>query len=58
MAFAILKLSYSQSGETPVVGSICGSGFFIDPWTQRGRNAFLRMAAGHGREDAHLRRFH
>jgi len=30
MAFAILKLSYNQPGDSSLTGGICGSGFFID----------------------------
>lgn len=33
MAFAILKLSYNQPGDSSVEGGICGSGFFINSRT-------------------------
>jgi len=33
MAFAILKLSYNQPGESPLTGGVCGTGFFIDDST-------------------------
>ena len=33
MAFALLKLSYNDPGDSNVVGGICGTGFFIDTST-------------------------
>ena len=30
MAFAILKLSYNQPGDSSLTGGLCGSGFFVD----------------------------
>lgn len=33
MVFAILKLSYNNSGDATLEGGICGSGFFIDSYT-------------------------
>ncbi len=30
MAFAILKLSYNQPGDSSLTGGICGTGFFVD----------------------------
>lgn len=33
MAFAILKLSYTVSGDSLLTGGICGTGFFIDSRT-------------------------
>lgn len=33
MAFAILKLSYNQPGDSSLTGGICGTGFFIDSRT-------------------------
>lgn len=33
MAFAILKLSFNQPGDSSLTGGICGSGFFIDSRT-------------------------
>jgi len=33
MTFAILKLSYNTPGETPVIGGVCGTGFFISDST-------------------------
>jgi len=33
MAFAILKLSYNQPGDSSLTGGICGTGFFVDSRT-------------------------
>lgn len=33
MAFAILKLSYNEPGDSSLTGGICGTGFFLDPST-------------------------
>lgn len=33
MAFAILKLSYNNPGDSPLTGGICGTGFFLDTRT-------------------------
>lgn len=33
MAFAILKLSYNEPGDSSLTGGICGTGFFIDSST-------------------------
>jgi Trypsin-like peptidase domain len=33
MAFAILKLSYNEPGDSSLTGGICGTGFFLDSST-------------------------
>lgn len=33
MAFAILKLSYNEPGDSSLTGGICGTGFFVDSST-------------------------
>lgn len=33
MAFAILKLSYNEAGDSSLTGGICGTGFFVDSST-------------------------